>query len=364
MRILHLIPTLSGGGAERQLAYLTKGQAEQGHQVRVAFIRPGTSRLEQGAVEFHQLSCRNHYDPWLFWQLSRLVKTFRPHLLQSWLYQMDILGALISRWNGVPWILRESCSELSHPPGLKTRLLLWLVSRARAIVSNSQAGDAYWQTHAPRVPRFIVQNGLPSAEIQRATPAAGLPWDNGSPLILYVGRLFRDQTGGKRVNSILNALAELSKTHRVQAAICGDGSELPNLRELSRKLRIEDSVHFLGQQPQSQVWSLLKRADLFITLSAHEGCPNSLLEAMAAGCPAVVSDIPAHRAILNEQSALFVDPDNPAETARLMSQLLMQPDRGAELAQAAVKKAESLSVQSMVKNWQTVYDSLGLSQGF
>ncbi len=61
-----------------------------------------------------------------------------------------------------------------------------------------------------------------------------------------------------------------------------------------------------GRWMAASVWALMKKASVFVSLSAYEGCPNTVMEAMACGCPIIVSDIPEHREILDEQSALFV----------------------------------------------------------
>lgn len=358
LKILHLIPTLTGGGAERQLYYLSNGQAAQGHQVKIAFSRPGPEQGLEFAADLHPLASRHNYDPALLLQLFRLCRSFRPDLLQSWIYQMDVLAALLSIACGIPWILREPSSELAYPPTLKNRLRVLLARRCRAIVSNSAAGDVYWQARLPQVPRFVVRNGLPLEQLAEIPVASQLSWDTGEPLVLSVGRLVSNRSGSKRVESILKAVAEIRRTLPVQVAFCGEGDDLPRLQELAGSLGLLDSVHFLGHQAQSVVWSLMKRADLFITLSAYEGCPNALLEAMACGCPVLVSDIPAHRAILDGESALFVEAENEQETVTQMAACLASPQQARLRANRASETARGLSLSALVSNWQGVYEQV------
>ena len=54
------------------------------------------------------------------------------------------------------------------------------------------------------------------------------------------------------------------------------------------------------------VWPLLKMSNVFVSTSSFEGQPNAVLEAMACGCPLVVSDIPAHREFLGADTAAIV----------------------------------------------------------
>ena len=358
MKILHLIPSLTGGGAERQLYYLSNLQVAKGHQVTIAFVRVGPEEALTFQANLHPLRCRHNYDPALLVQLYRLVCKFRPDLIQSWIYQMDILAACLSVWTGVPWILREPSSELAYPPSLRQRLRCWLAGRTRAIVSNSAAGDAYWQKKLPDHQRFVVRNGLPLDLIDQVVKSAGQPWDNGDPVVLSVGRLVNNLTGSKGVESILRAVAQIRDGRPIQAVLCGEGDDLGRLREVSQALGLSECVHFLGHQPQQAIWSLMKRANLFITLSAFEGCPNSLLEAMACQCPALVSDIPAHRALLDEESALFVEGHDESRTAELIRQSLNSPQQAAERARRAGETARGCSLEAMERHWQDVYDQV------
>ena len=82
--------------------------------------------------------------------------------------------------------------------------------------------------------------------------------------------------------------------------LCGEGPQRSELEVMRHKLGLDADVHFTGHLPAASVWALMKKASVFVSLSAYEGCPNTVMEAMACGCPLVLSDIPAHREILDE----------------------------------------------------------------
>src|SRR5687767_10243130 len=148
MKVLHCIPGMGGGGAERQLAYLAGPLGERGWDVHVALGRggPNLSRLQSGGATVHWLAGSGNHDPRLAWQLARIFRRVRPDIVQVWFVQMEVLAGSLSEVFRVPWVMSERSSVLAYPPSLKNRVRVALAHTADAVVSNSSAGDAYWRT--------------------------------------------------------------------------------------------------------------------------------------------------------------------------------------------------------------------------
>jgi len=355
-RILHLIPSLSGGGAEKQLSYLTFELKSMGHEVHVAHC---AAYIDIPGIILHQLKARSNHDPYLLIQLLKLVRRIRPDIIHTWILQMDILGGIVARLTNTPWIIREPSSGMGYPPTWKNRLRVSIAAGADAIVSNSEGGNQYWAQQLPAMRRYVIRNGLPFTDIAKAggdlpplLPAGGLP------IVLYVGRLTSDASATKNLTFFLESLAWVKKQRKITGVLCGDGPQRAELEALRHKLGLDSDVHFTGYLPSAAVWSLMKNAAVFVSLSAYEGCPNTVMEAMACGCPLILSDIPAHREIVDESCASFVSATAIQQTADAILTTLADGETAKILALTAQQKAQQWSINEMACNYEKVYKEL------
>jgi glycosyltransferase involved in cell wall biosynthesis len=352
-RVLHLIPSLGGAGAERQLAYLAGGLVRQGVDVQVGYLEggPNLERLARSGAGLHRIPSRSSYDPALPLRVLGLVRRAAPAIVQTWLPMMDVLGGAAARLAGVPWILSERNTSSEFPPAWKLRVRARLARGAAAIVSNSESGDRDWAERLPAVRRAVVRNALDLEAIERApaVPATvpGLP--EGPPLVLAVGK-FKPQ---KNVWNLLDALERLLSRSAACALVCGEGElhaeAIRRLRERGLGNRLL-APGFVGD-----VWSWMKRARVFVSVSHYEGMPNAVMEAMACGCPLVLSDIPMHREIVEPGAALFVDPERPDEIADALAAVLADPDAARARAEVARKAALAWSIDAAAARYAELY---------
>jgi glycosyltransferase involved in cell wall biosynthesis len=316
---------------------------------------PNIERLDATGAVVHRIRAWGNHDPLILARLIRTIRAVQPDVIQCWLLQMEVFGGLAATLTRIPWILGERSAAQAYPPGAKTWLRVQVGGLAAAIVSNSSSGDRYWQTRAgKRVKRFVIPNGLPLDEIS-ATPAMtgpemGMP-DDG-PVVLFAGRLSAE----KNVETIVRALRLVTDMRPVRALVCGDGPSRERLSGLIAELGLADHVRLVGYA--SRMWSLMKRASVLLSVSFFEGSPNVVLEAMACGCPLVVSEIPAHRELLDDDMAIFVDPSRPGDVAAAIASVLNDPAGAAKRARAALARVQAYASPVVAQRYAEVYTAV------
>ena len=272
----------------------------------MAYLHPGAhlGGLANSGVNLHQVRATDNHDPRIGLALWSLIARERPDVVHTWLPQMDIVGGSIALARGVPWILAErSCAD-AYSARFKDRVVRrWIGQWADAVVANSEGGQAIWSARLRRGARaHIVRNALPLDEIARSSAASpeDLGIEPGIPVIIFVGRLSYE----KNVSLLLSIASDICSQTNAVFLICGEGPLRGEAEEIVRASGRTDQIRLLGEQ--NRIWPLMKAAQAFVSTSSFEGQPNAVLEAMACGCPLVISDIPAHREFLGEESAVIV----------------------------------------------------------
>jgi glycosyltransferase involved in cell wall biosynthesis len=350
MRVLHLIPSLGGGGAERQLGILAAGLRGLDCEVHVGFVTGGANlgRLEAAGAHLHRIPARGNLDPLLLPRIVRLILKVRPDVVQTWLTQMDVAGGLAALLTRTPWIVSERTHKVYYPRDAKHRLRRQLGRFANAVVANSPGGAEYWD--GTRVEKVVVPNALPLAEIASA-PRDGSDF-GAAEVLLFVGRF----DPAKNLENLVDALARVVRERDAVALLCGEGPLEIDLRARIAKAGASDRIRLLGFT--DRVWSLMKRADALIAASWFEGHPNVVLEAAACGCPLVLSDIPAHRQCFGEDAALFANPADSAGLAAAIRQTLEDRATAAARAGRARSVASGLSVESAAASYLRIYEQV------
>ncbi len=356
LRVLHLISHLSGGGAEQQLTYLASKLVGMGHQVHVAYLRSGPANQGLPDVELHRIRGRSNYDPYILWQLVRLIRQIKPDIVHTWILQMDIIGGIAATITRTPWVLREPSCQMAYNGTWKFKLREKVVGLSAAIVSNSSGGDSYWRSHYPNKKRYIIPNGLPLEMINEIKPQV-YDYENlrsTNKVLLYAGRL----EASKNIDKLIEATHRALKVFPIKLIICGDGPIRNSLEKQVDHLDLGAVVQLTGFVDSQKLWSWMKSSGAFCSLSDYEGFPNSIIEAMACGCPLIISDIPAHREFLDDGCALLVDPEDPEEISKAIELSLLNPNSAIKRAEIAKAIAQKWSISSMAEQYGKVYQQI------
>lgn len=174
--------------------------------------------------------------------------------------------------------------------------------------------------------------------------------------VLYVGEM----TPHKGFDDLVEALPTLLEHRpsiRVWAAGRGQPSDLQRLVGLARRLGVESAIRWLGYR--NDVPALLRAAACFALPSRAEGLSLALLEAMAAGCPVVASDIPGNRAVMDNTTGALVPLGAPNALGQAILETFENPDVSrCRAAAARARVLERHRIEDFVRSFENVLSGL------
>lgn len=364
-RVLLLIPTLDRSGAEKQLTLLASGlkrDFSDEFEVEVACLTRGgpyQADLEAAGVPVTVLGKRFRFDPFALRRLKKLVREKQPDILHTWLFAANSYGRLVAGKPGVSGpkvVVSERCVDT-----WKAGWQLWLdrkqIARTTRMIGNSQAVvDFYRELGVPDEKLVVIRNGIDLLEApsQEARTALRQELDiaESSKVLGFVGRLAPQ----KRLKDLLWSF-ELVGSHDldVHFVIAGDGPQRSELEHFAKQIRVADRVTFTGHREDAA--SILALFDIFWLASDFEGQSNSLMEAMAAARPVIVSDIaPNQELVSHEETGLVVPVTDRAEFAKAVVRLLGDDELAKQLGSAARDRMVSeFSIRRMVESHANLY---------
>lgn len=297
MKVLITVATLSFGGAERTAANVSRLLAGK-HDVTILAFHGNVTYPHAGRV----IDLKMPYAPdvTMIWKTRRLyekVMAYRrvyrdvqPDVVLSFTEGPNII-ALLNKQAGIhSKVIINTQVPLSRLYKGTYRLIYGTLIRrlyrqADCIVALSEGvrSELISQFHVPESKAFVINNPVDVAHVQMrsAEPIEDTLLSDGVPIILSVGRLSPE----KNHQLLLRAFAIVTMRQNAKLALIGQGPLEHDLRELARKLGIEDKVVFLGWQDNPFMY--MSRAAVFAMSSDYEGFGNVLVEAMACGCPVV-----------------------------------------------------------------------------
>jgi glycosyltransferase involved in cell wall biosynthesis len=356
--ILHLSPFLGGGGAERQLALIAVEQSMRGYNVHVGIRFGGgyENLLIRSGVKIHKLEVSKTYNPLLLARVDALVKKVRPDVIQTWLPQMDFFGGLAALWNSVSWVASERSNGVVYERFSFRKLVRFcLIKHACGIVANSSSAAEYWRMKvSPNVLITKISNAVDVTAIRNAAQVSGgySISDDSIKDILVVGRLMPS----KGIENVIEAVSRVPQKYNSHVKIIGNGPLRNKLMAKIREDGLDNRITLLAND--KFWWRFLKKSKMLISMSHFEGQPNVVLEAMAAGCPLIVSEIPAHREFLDEDSAIILPLNRPDLLADAIISVISDPVSACKRADRAALYVEGLTTARAVDAYDLVYEKV------
>lgn len=303
MRILFVTTGLGVGGAERALEQLLPALARDGSTIAVVSLREPQAvgkRLRALGVEVHELGMRpSRPTPGGLLRLWRVVRGFRPDLIQGWMYHGN-LAAQLARFAapgaGVVLSIHQTLArpELESAATRAVIRLDALLSRfARRVLYVAEAARrdheaAGYARRAAVLPNAVDTDRFRPDPAAREALRQALGIGPERFLVTLIGRFHpaKNHAGFLRAAAVVAGERE-----GVSFLLAGQGVDAsnPELAPLLDDPRLHGRIHALGAR--EDVPQLFAASDLYVLASIQEALPNVVMEGMSCGLPGVVSDV-------------------------------------------------------------------------
>lgn len=364
MRIAQFIDTDGQGGAETMVLDLCRSLRDRGADVVLLhfesdFLRDRCRRfgLDEVSVPHRQLYKSLRRLP-LFWaRFARFLRAEGVELLHSHLYGPVTGAAPAALLAGVPHVgtLHDVYVVAERPA--RIRLLQLAALCGTRLVAVSQDMERFYRQRARFSPNALrtIYNGIAAHAADRLPPTrGGLGIGSQDLIILCVGRL----VPLKQHRDLLQAFSRLRASAPLRLVLAGDGPLRRELSEEAHRLGIADRVHLLGNR--EDVPALLAASDIFALASATEGLSCSVLEAMSAGLPIVVTRVGGNpELVVDGESGFLVEPGDADALGERLQRLVDSSELRQELGRRALQRARSaFSPETMIDNYLRLYAEL------
>lgn len=345
-------------GLDHEVSLVSTYPCEPPHGAELMGVFPvAFSSLAGGQVKIHQRpSTLNHGPDWK----RKLLNTFRPLLLTMRSYFAPLglgkfqkqLAALVDKTQpDLVHVLRipfEGMLTTALPDGLPVVVSIWgndltlharssffMSARTRQTLDRADGLLA----DASRDIRLAAQWGF-----KAGAPSLVVPGSGGLDLehirqVLKHAQSFKDfdiptdravivnprgfRPGSVHQDTFFKSIPLVLRQRADAFFVCCGMQAQPQAEKWVRNLHLEKHVLLLPYLPQEQLWQLFGQALIYVSLSSHDGTPNTLLESLACGCFPVAGDIESLREwITSGVNGMLVDPHDPQQAADALLQAL------------------------------------------
>lgn len=351
VRLLAALEATSITGPAKNLLQYAASLAAEGPAAPVqlalaVFVREGQPNAfipvaEAQGLRVFPVAERRAFDPAAIAHLRAAVEAFRPDALQTHAVKSHFLARASGLNRRLPWVAFHHGYTW---PALRARLYnqldRWSLRAPAQILTVSRPfREELIRMGAPAQRMEVVHNAIdPHWGSEHRTPEArrqlraALGFSESDKVVLIVGRLSAEKDHQTLLRAFHAAGARAAAPIRL--LIVGDGPQRPAIEQTVRELGLAAAVTLTGQAPSAAPYYGI--ADIAVLSSLSEGSPNALLEAMAAGVPAIATEVGGVPEIATAgATAVLVKPASVTAMANALLTLMLDEPLARRLAAAA-----------------------------
>ncbi|ANS26720.1 glycosyltransferase [Rhodococcus opacus] len=348
LRLLYVVPDLGVGGAERHVATLLPQMDRNRFEPRAICLgREGGlfGALAAGAIPARALHRSKRQAILTIIDLVREIRSTATDIVIVRGYNAETLGRIAAVIARVPhvvvWV--HNCGDI-EPRSLIRRVadrVLRPATSAYFGVAEAQVPYIVDELNCAANKVRIIRNGVDPAHFDPSGdrgPLAEFGIGHGDPVVGILAALRPEKDHTTLLRAARSVIDELPDA---KFLIVGDGALRHGLEELADRLGIGDNVVFTGSRSDGA--SLLRSMDVFVLSSSSIECfPMALLEAMAAGRPAVCTAIGGVPEMISDGvTGFLVPPNEPRRLAEALVRVLSDTSMRGRMGRAARARVET-----------------------
>jgi glycosyltransferase involved in cell wall biosynthesis len=354
MKILQVINSLKGGGAEKLTLDLHAGYLDRGIDSYAVGLEDSSGELPNtytiGLRSCYQLSALIELMLFLKQPQWKEMDIIHVHLFPSQIYVPFLCRIL-----GIKTILitTEHNTLNKRVNTFTGRIIDSLVyNNYRAIICISQGTLKMMNNWQPKLSdrMSIIYNGINTNTYKTIE---SIESKQEIPIIVSVGRLVEQ----KNYKSAIVAMSKIIDRD-FEYWIVGAGVLEIELKNFVKSLNIEHKIKFLGFR--EDIPNILAQADIFLQTSLWEGFGLAVVEGMAAGLPVIVSNVPGVQEVVGDRDkcGFLIDPSSEDEIAEKVSTLIDNPSLRENMGRNAQTRASDFNVDRTISEHIELYCNL------
>ncbi len=357
-KIVHIITSLSSGGAQNMLYKLLKhsNTKEYYHEV-ISLMDKGIygDKIEELGIKVHCLNLNRKNIVSSLLRARQVVDEF--DIVDTWLYHADLFGFIVAKimsQKKLVWNIRHSNLDKNANKSRTLRIVRLNACLSRhvdVITFNShRAEENHLQIGYRGKRTSVIPNGF-ELDRFRFSPSERDSIRNELGLteekvIITVGR-WDIQKDYYTLMAALNILQK--KYHGFKMVMVGQNLDSENMElvDLINKYDLESKVLLLGRR--NDVPALLSAADIYVSSSLGESFSNAIGEAMACELPCVVTDVGDSKLIVGD-TGITVEPQDPLTLSRALQRLVEDSNLG-RCQEARINVTERYCIHSISRRF-------------
>jgi len=357
MRVVHIIPTLESGGAEKMLIDLLEEMKKSEVTIEVFVLSDKgdfySKKLQDLDITIHFSPINIVYHPLQILVIKQFLNNnfdiVHAHLFAPQLY---IAISKIIKFGFKSTLITTEHSTHNRRREKKYFKVLdnWMYKKYSKIIANTEGTKKELNKYLPNTTAktIVVQNGIQVGEYINAKPlkrAELIKNYRENDILIVMVAAMREQ---KDHETLIRASKLLPENYHI--LFVGAGERINNVKEYAENYG--ENIHFLGRR--SDVPSILKACDIFVLSSKWEGFALVAIEAMAAGLPVIVSDVVGMKEVVDGVGKLF-EVGNENELAKQILSIKLKTLKGQDFIGLKNEKYLLYNIETVSSNYLRVY---------